>query len=141
MNGYPDDNPKTVLGLTKPSIASVPPIALFKIGAAMADGARKYGRFNYREHAITASTYYDAVMRHLLAWWDGEDVAADSGVDHLAHAAACLCIAMDARSLGKLNDDRKLPGGLPGYLVDNTTKAKVPPTPSASESGFKEFRL
>lgn len=107
---YPDDNPKTVVGLTKPPTRAIPPVAILHLGGAMGDGEVKYGRFNWRDRRVTASVYYDAMMRHMLAWWDGEDVASDSGRHHLAHMMACAAILLDAEASGKLNDDRRRDG-------------------------------
>lgn len=104
--GYPDGNPKTQYGMAKPSTAAIPPVAVLHLGKAMRNGADKYGRFNWREHSVTASVYYDAMMRHLLAYWDGEEIAEDSGCHHLAHVMACCAILLDASASGKLNDDR-----------------------------------
>ncbi|TXR49902.1 dATP/dGTP diphosphohydrolase domain-containing protein [Phyllobacterium endophyticum] len=104
---YPDDNPKTAVGLTKPSMANVPTTALLHLMRAMADGARKYGRMNWREKTVTASIYYDAAFRHMAAWYDGEEDATDSKVHHLGHAMACFAIILDAAAHGKLNDDRQ----------------------------------
>ncbi len=104
--GYPDGNPKTAIGLTKPSMSNVPAPALLPMMKAFADGAKKYGRLNWRDKGVTASVYYDAAQRHLMAWWDGEDKADDSGVHHLGHAMACLAILVDAERHAKLNDDR-----------------------------------
>jgi hypothetical protein len=122
--GYPDGNPKTRIGLTKPSFANIPPVALIHLGAAMSDGAKKYGRMNWREHAVTSSVYYDAAMRHMQAFWDGEDIAADSKVDHLGHAMACMAIILDARESGKLNDDRPIPGHFSQVVKANTKEIK-----------------
>jgi hypothetical protein len=44
-----------------------------------------------------------------MAWFNGEECAQDSGVHHLAHAMACLAILLDAKTCGKLNDDRPPP--------------------------------
>ncbi len=118
---YPDDNPKTVMGLAKPSLAAIPPTALIHLANAMADGVKKYGRMNWRDKKITASTYYDAAMRHLLAWYDGEDHARDSGAHHLAHAMACCMIALDAMECGMLNDDRPSKGKA-ADLIEKFTK-------------------
>lgn len=119
-SGYPDDNPKTALGTAKPSLSVIPPVALFHMGQAMQDGKAKYGLMNWREHKVSSSIYYDAAMRHLMAWWDGENRASDSGVHHLAHAMACLGIILDAEATGQLNDDRPLAGNLPAFLKANT---------------------
>lgn len=118
----PDSNPKTAVGLTKPSLRAIPPAALLHLGRAMSNGEGKYGLFNWREHAVSSSVYYDAAMRHLLAWWDGENEAADSGVHHLAHVMACCAIVLDAHASGKLNDNRGLPGAFP-ELVECYTRS------------------
>lgn len=118
---YPDDNPKTVLGVSKPSLSVVPPIAMYHMGQAMRDGKEKYGLMNWREHRVSSSVYYDAALRHLMAWWDGENRASDSGIHHLGHAMACMAIILDAESIGQLNDDRPVLGGnLPAFLAANT---------------------
>ena len=49
---YPDNNPKTVIGLTKPPIAPIPPVAILHLGQAMSDGRRKYGLMNWREKTV-----------------------------------------------------------------------------------------
>lgn len=121
-SGYPDDNPKTILGLTKPSLSSIPPVALFHLGQAMGDGRAKYGPMNWRTDRVSATIYYDAALRHLMAWWDGEERASDSGVHHLAHAMGCLAILLDAQGMGQLNDDRPVAGLLPAFLAANTKK-------------------
>jgi len=63
-------------------------------------GARKYGRHNYRAMGVRASVYYDACMRHLMAWWEGEDIDPDSGLHHLAHARAGLGVIRDSMMQG-----------------------------------------
>lgn len=121
--GYPDGNPKTAIGLTKPPLSVIPPVALIELGQAMKDGKAKYGLMNWRQHNVSSSVYFDAAMRHLLAWYDGEDVAADSGVHHLSHAMACLAILSDARHQGTLNDDRPIPGPVSAVIKKLTEAA------------------
>jgi hypothetical protein len=115
-DSYPDDNPKTQFGLKKVPIHLVPPIAVAHLALAFENGAGKYGPFNWREKTISSTVYYGAAMRHLMAWFDGEDIAPDSGVHHLAHAMACLAMVLDGESTGKLNDNRPPKGGLPALL-------------------------
>lgn len=112
-NGYPDNNPKTAIGVTKVPLHLVPPSAKHFLAQALADGARKYGPYNWREHAISISVYKAAMERHMDAFWDGEDYASDSGVHHAAHAMACLAIMLDAMTIGKLHDDRPSKGASP----------------------------
>lgn len=56
---------------------------------ALDHGARKYSRHNWRR-GIAYSEVYAALLRHLTAWNDGQDLDEDSGLNHLDHAAACL---------------------------------------------------
>jgi hypothetical protein len=114
---YPDDNPKTAVGLTKPGFSAIPPVALIHLGRAMADGRKKYGLMNWREKTVTTSVYYDAALRHLMSFWDGEDLASDSLVEHLGHVMACCAIILDAASNGQLNDDRPIPGMFPATVA------------------------
>lgn len=104
--GYPDNNPKTALGSKKLPLEVVPPSAMHALAEAFADGANKYGSYNWRSKTVSSSIYYAAALRHMQAWWDGEDVASDSRIHHLHHALACLAIVVDAGSIGKLNDNR-----------------------------------
>lgn len=101
-----DGNPKTLVGQLKPPTSCVPPSAFIYLGQALQDGREKYGKMNWRDDPVTASTYWDAAQRHLLAYWDGEDEADDSQCHHLAHAMGCLAIILDAELNGTLTDDR-----------------------------------
>jgi hypothetical protein len=69
-------------------------------------GADKYGPWNWRETGVCASTYVNAILRHLNAWRDGESLDPESGITHLAHIACSANILMDAEYCGKLQDDR-----------------------------------
>ena len=73
----------------------VPPIALVALAEAMQNGADKYGKFNWRSTGVSRANYYAAMMRHLLAWANGEEVAPDSGVSHLGHIMANCAILLD----------------------------------------------
>ncbi len=112
-DGYPDNNPKTRFGAAKVPLHLVPPSAKHYLAMAMADGARKYGPYNWRDKTISVSVYKAAAERHMDAFWDGEDCAPDSGVHHIAHAMACMALLLDAMTVGKLNDDRPTKGASP----------------------------
>jgi len=107
-----DTNLKTAAAAKKARLSDVPPVALFALGAAMSDGATKYGRFNFRETGSTSSVFYDAMMRHLADWYSGEDCADDSKVNHLGHIMASCAILLDCQLHGKLNDDRMKVGAV-----------------------------
>lgn len=87
-------------------MSSVAPVAMIHLMLATADGRRKYGLTNWREKNISSTIYYDAAMRHLMAWFDGEQTATDSGVHHLGHAIPCMAIILGAEGQGTLNDVR-----------------------------------
>lgn len=120
MSAIPDNNPKTRLGIQKVPMHLVPPSAKIALATAFADGANKYGPYNWRDETVSASIYYAAAQRHIDRWWDRADegdLAPDSLVHHIDHAMACLAIIKDGLTIGKLNDDRP-PKGAAGALQD-----------------------
>lgn len=104
-------NPKELAGSRKPRTWSVMPRwVVLLVGQVMTVGANKYGAFNYRESSIAASTYQDAMERHLQLWFDGEDNDPETGVSHLASVIASASLLMDAQATGMLSDDRQKTG-------------------------------
>lgn len=99
-------NPKDLLGMKKVSVTKLPAVAVLHGAHAMMDGAAKYGPYNWRAKKVVASIYIDAILRHVGAWFEGQEVAEDSGVHHLGHAIACAAILLDAQETGNLVDDR-----------------------------------
>lgn len=95
MTEIKDTNPKDGIGMTKAPLSCVPLPPLYEGALAMLEGALKYGRHNYRYAGIRYSVYFDAMMRHLIAWFEGEDQAPDSQVHHLGHVIAGAAIALD----------------------------------------------
>ena len=120
---YPDNNPKTMIGASKVPLHLVPPSAKHYLAMALADGARKYGPYNWRKAPISISVYKAALERHVDAFWDGEELAEDSKVHHLAHAMACIALMLDSISLGIINDDRP-PQGAVAQLQKDFAKTK-----------------
>lgn len=116
-------NPKDLVGIKKPPIDLVPPSALIHFAMAMKNGAQKYGPFNWRDEKISARIYVGAALRHILEWLDGEELADDSGVHHIAHAGACCAILLDAQATGNMVDDRPKPG-VAAKLIKQLTEAK-----------------
>lgn len=127
MDKYPDDNPKTAIGVTKVPLHLVPPVAIHHTAMAFADGAKKYGPYNWREKTVSSSVYVGAAKRHLDAFWDGEDLSRDALVHHLGHVMACCAIMLDAMSIGKLNDDRPPKGAAADLQADYGKDKQEPP--------------
>jgi len=101
-----DTNPKDAVGIKKAPLSTVSANVLMEVGLAMLEGARKYGRHNYRVAGVRASVYYDASMRHLMSWYEGQDIDPDSGLSHITKAIACLTVLRDAQINEMWNDDR-----------------------------------
>ena len=83
----------------------LPPELLEETAKVLTFGAQKYSAHNWAQGA-SGSRYFSAMMRHMWAWWRGEDNDPETGFSHLAHAACCLSflIAYQRRGLGE--DDR-----------------------------------
>ncbi len=100
-------NPKDSVGVRKwRQFTCIPFTALWEVGVAMLEGARKYGRHNYRVSGVRASVYIDAAMGHITQWWEGEDIDPDSGLCHITKAIASLVVLRDAMMNEKFVDDR-----------------------------------
>ena len=106
----PDNNPKTAFGMKKTRMGLVPTEAIRHTAKAMTNGADKFGAYNWRKENISMSVYYDACLRHLTAWWDGEEKDKDSGCSHLGHAMACIAIILDGKHHKVIRDDRPKKG-------------------------------
>lgn len=104
------ENPKHYAGNRKVPFGDVPGIIEAELSLALAEGAMKYGGYNYRRDAVRAGDYYAAVRRHLTEFWElGEDVDATCGLSHLTKAMACLTVLRDAQINGMMIDDRPPP--------------------------------
>lgn len=114
-------NPKDAVGRRKVPLGLLPAAGKIHGALAAADGARKYGPYNWREHEVLLTIYLDAIERHVEALRDGQNLAPDSHVHHLGHVIACASIVLDALELGKLIDDRPKPGPA-AALLDRHTK-------------------
>lgn len=99
-------NPKDSIGIRKAPMSTIPANVLAEMGVAMLEGSAKYGRHNYREVGVRASVYYDAVLRHLFAWWEGEDIDPDSGISHVTKAMTALVVLRDSMIRENWSDDR-----------------------------------
>lgn len=115
-------NPKDLIGCNKLPIHLWPTTATAMGSIGLLNGMLKYGRANWRDTGVRASIYYDALMRHMALWMEGEECDKDDNVPHLAAALACLAIIVDAQAAGKLTDDRNYPGGYKELTEELTTK-------------------
>jgi hypothetical protein len=122
-------NPKDKIGLKKAPLRLVPPALVIETAPAMANGAKKYGPYNWRETTVSMSVYLEAILRHTLALMDGEDFAEDSGCHHMSHIAANAAIFFDARALGRVIDDRPVKGPAPELLEKQNVRTSTGSAP------------
>lgn len=92
-------------GQKQARLGSIDPKALLTMAEVAGFGEAKYARLNYLK-GYPWSLSWDALQRHLLAFWAGQDNDEESGLPHLAHAAwHCLALlAFLQHDLG--SDDR-----------------------------------
>lgn len=117
-------NPKDIVGADKPDLTLVPASAIIAMSLALKNGADKYGPFNWREEGkpVQYMTYLAADLRHSMEFIDGEDVARDSGVSHLAHKMAGLAVLYDAIMCGNAIDNRPTKGAAADLIERFTLK-------------------
>lgn len=118
-------NPKDRLGVKKVPLHLVPPASVIYEALAFGQGAEKYGAYNWREKEVRATVYISAALRHIYAWFDGEENDHQSGLPHLGHAKACLGVIIDALETGNLADDRPQAGAA-GALLDRYDYSRPP---------------
>ena len=70
----------------------ISPVALEELVKVYTYGSNLYGDRNW-EQGIKYSRIFAAIMRHLWAWWSGEDKDKESGLNHVAHACwGCMAL-------------------------------------------------
>jgi len=82
LDGYKADENKLRTDLLSPE-------AVLGVVSVLTHGANKYTDRNW-EKGMAWSRPYGAALRHLLAWWSGEDNDPETGLSHLDHAQCCL---------------------------------------------------
>jgi hypothetical protein len=89
----------------KPQLGLVPKSLLWAVGTILTFGANIYGRDNWRK-GLAWSRPYDALLRHLTAWWNGESLDLESGKSHLWHAGCELAFLIEYEETKTGEDDR-----------------------------------
>lgn len=97
----------------KPRVDLIPPEVILGLAQVLTYGAAKYADNNWRKNnGMRWGRVYAAMQRHLLAWLDGEDVDAESGLPHLHHALTNLAFLVSYAHHGTGVDDRWKEGGV-----------------------------
>lgn len=80
------DEPAKRFDAGKSRIDLIPPEFIEALGRHYAVGAAKYAERNW-EKGMSWSRCYASAMRHLLAFWGGEEIDAETGTPHVIAAA------------------------------------------------------
>ena len=68
----------------------LPWVAVREVVRVLEHGRKKYAPNNWQLVPDARDRYFSAAVRHLTAWHNGEDLDAESGLHHLAHAGCCV---------------------------------------------------
>ena len=79
--------------------------ALEQVSSVFMFGASKYQEYNYRG-GFKYSRLFNASLRHLFAFWKGENNDKESGLPHLAHAVCCILMLLQNILESKGTDNR-----------------------------------
>jgi len=83
----------------------IAPEMIESLSIVLAYGAKKYEDRNW-EKGMKWSRPFGALMRHMWAWWKGEDNDPETGFSHLAHAACCIMFLLTYVTRNSGTDDR-----------------------------------
>lgn len=90
----------------KPRLSLLPINAVMEAAGVMTFGAQKYGDKNWMQGDMRVTRLWDAAMRHMSAFLNGEDIDPESGKSHLAHAICNMSMMHEIVRSGCGNDDR-----------------------------------
>jgi len=102
---------------------------LTDVVAVLMMGAKKYSPDNWK-YVKPSIRYFDAAIRHLIAWKSGEKYDVESGKNHLAHAICCLIFLLwgDQHEEGEIHD----------AVPKNGTSSRVTPSNDGSSTDAAE---
>lgn len=111
----------------KPRVDLVPVGTVIAIARVLEIGAKKYTPYNW-QRGMEWHRCHAAALRHLLAFWGGEDKDPETGESHLAHALCMVSFLEEYRRTGIGVDDRphQLAAGSAG---GSRPLAEPPPRP------------
>jgi len=96
----------------KPAQLSYLPFdSLAEVSKVYQYGASKYARDNWKK-GYKWSLNFDAMMRHMFAFWEGEDLDPESGCAHVGHAAWHALTLLWFMQHYKEGDDRAQAGNI-----------------------------
>ena len=94
-------------GQKQAQLGGIDPLALLELAKVAGYGNTKYERYNFAK-GYKWSLSYDALQRHLMAFWSGEDKDTESGLYHVAQAS-WHCLALLSFLLREKGTDDRFP--------------------------------
>lgn len=114
----------------KPRMELLPVLPLTLAAEVFTFGAKKYAESeeafaNNWLQGMRFGRMYGAMQRHLMAFWNGEELDPESGKPHLAHALCCLMMLTEYAHTDRYHqfDDRPLP-----HFIEELGKQKYEET-------------
>jgi len=104
----------------KPPLGLIDRRVMEEVSWVLDFGARKYGRDNWRGGFIY-SRLYDAALRHIFAFIDGENLDPESGLPHIAHSICMLMFLLSMICERPDLDDRYVHAQPVPGIMDTTT--------------------
>jgi hypothetical protein len=89
----------------KPRLDLVPPEAIIGLADVLTFGADKYAPRNWELGGAWGRSYASA-MRHLMAFWSGEDIDPETGLPHIDHALTNIVFLSTYQKRNIGTDDR-----------------------------------
>ena len=89
----------------KPSISLIPSIALVEEARVLDFGKRKYAEHNWRK-GIEWSRIIDGILRHIVAYKEGQTHDPETGISHMAHVRCGAGFLLDYEVNHPELDDR-----------------------------------
>ena len=83
----------------------IPPVAQKEMVKVLTFGATKYERDNWKKVPDSKRRYFDAAMRHLWLWKEGEQNDSETNINHLAHALCCVSFLLEHDLIYSAKDD------------------------------------
>lgn len=98
---YTDEATGGQKGAKLTQVGALDPVALIELARVAGYGAAKYAPFNYLKGYDWALSF-NAMQRHAMLFWSGEDIDPESGRHHMAMAAwhALTLVSFITRNVG-----------------------------------------
>lgn len=104
-NSVSDMSPGAKYDGGKVGMWMLPPDPLIDIARVLDFGAQKYASYNWT-NGIRYSRIFGSLLRHLFAWWKGEDNDPETNLPHLAHAGCNILFLLQYARTRRSFDDR-----------------------------------